>query len=157
MSSIVISIFSLCFLGMLSLLLASSIPANFYKRAKEYFGSPLDGSFEFDWTLKQFYKLFSDHVSERWYESRAHCNRGVFVSTLCAWGLIHVVRITYREERGPHLWYHNRYHIYHAFRSEKELSALIKKQTDSFSYEKSDVPLFFEYLFIAGRNVVYNP
>ncbi|MDD2879705.1 MAG: hypothetical protein PHQ58_04665 [Rhodoferax sp.] len=157
MSSIVISIFSLCFLGMLSLLLASSIPANFYKRAKEYFGSPLDGSFEFDWTLKQFYKLFSDNVSERWYESRAHCNRGVVISTLCAWGLIHVVRITYLEECGQHIWYHNRYHIYRAFRSEAELRALIKKQIDSFPCEESGTVLYFEYLFIAGQNVVHNP
>lgn len=157
MSSIAISIFSLCFLGVLSLLLASSIPANFYKRAKCYFGSPLDGSFELDWTLRQFYRLFSVNASERWYEARSFCWRGVFVSTLCAVGLIHVVRITYIEEISNDLRCRSIISIYHTFRSESSFRSLIKKEIDSFNCEETTPMFFFDELLIAGRNVIYNP
>lgn len=145
------------FLGMLvtlGLLALNLSGQGAVQRVKRYFGSPLDYSFHWDWAIKQFYKLFSEGASERWYESRTHCNRNFFVSMLCAIGLIHVVRFTYAEEEGRLVKYRYKYVIYHALRKESELRALIKKQIKAFDSDQTTPMFYFEGLFIAGRNVV---
>lgn len=42
------------------------------KSVTGYFGSPVDGSFELAWFMRQFFRLFSVRISERWYEAKGH-------------------------------------------------------------------------------------
>lgn len=65
------------------------------KKVTKYFATPSDRGFELNWFLRQFFRLFSERMSERWYEARQHTYRGVWVSLMCAFGICEVVRYEY--------------------------------------------------------------
>lgn len=64
-------------------------------KIKNYFATPSDRGFELNWFLRQFFRLFSERMSERWYEARQHTYRSVWVSLMCAFGICEVVRYEY--------------------------------------------------------------
>lgn len=61
----------------------------------KHFATPSDNGFELNWFLRQFFLLFSERMSERWYEARQHTYQGVWVSLMCAFGICEVVRYEY--------------------------------------------------------------
>jgi hypothetical protein len=117
--------------------------------------SPVDNKLEFDnWFVRQFISLFSKRCGNRWYESRAHLFRGVFVSLLCTFGLIDIVRYEF-EENDTNGWYTTSTRFYFGFRS---YSALLKKTRSDINHVRATTKNagYFHQVFIAGHNVAYN-
>ena len=121
----------------------------------EYFATPCSGykdkTLELNWSGRQFFYLFSKGMGERWYEARAHLYRGVFISLLSAFHLIHIVRIEYETSRDGYMSFV--VFITHGFQS---LATLQKKMPDWIKQKKSQAKdaQYWYQTFIAGHNVV---
>ena len=122
----------------------------------KYFGTPTGGRYEkpkleLNWGLRQFFLMFDKGMSERWYESRAHLYRGVFISLLSTFHLIHIVRFDFATNREDH--FRTTTFITHGFQSIQTL----KKKMPDWIKEKSKKVEGAEYwyqTFVAGHNVI---
>jgi hypothetical protein len=116
--------------------------------------NPVNNKLEFDdWFVRQFISLFNRQCGNRWYESRAHLRRGVFVSLLCAFSLIDIVR--YEFETGEYGRFVTGAKFYLGFRSYR---ALLKKVISDKNKVQSSIKeaQYFSQVFIAGHNVAYS-
>lgn len=123
----------------------------------EYFGTPGGGphgqkpKLELNWTGRQFFYLITRGMGERWYESRAHLRRGVFLSLLSAFHLIHIVRIDYETNREG--YFTTVQFITHGFQSIQTL----KKKMPAYVKEKKSQAKDADYwyqTFVSGHNVI---
>jgi hypothetical protein len=117
--------------------------------------SPVDNKLRFDnWFVRNFLSLFNKQCGNRWYESRALLYRGVFVSLLCTFGLIDIVRYEFERE-GHDNWFVYEVKYYVGFRT---YSSLLKKTQIDIPkvQEKTKEAGYFYQVFIAGHNVVYD-
>lgn len=130
------------------------------KAVKDYFGSPVDGKLELDWSMKQFLSIFSKGMSDRWYEARAHLKTGVGLALLCTFGIVKLVRFDYMYEHDDAKGrFENTCYAYWALPGNakkriQELQAEAEELGDELS--KKDQPLYLYQIFIAGENVVWD-
>lgn len=127
-----------------------------------YYRTPSDGKLELNWTTQQVLALFSKPASKRWYEARCHCYLGVFVSLLCTFGLVHLVRVDFMHDSGS--YGRNRTLIIPAFLLSKKnvlngkyLGLLIQRARRSLGLATEEGERFYYYqTFVAGKNVVHD-
>ena len=121
----------------------------------DHLRNPLDNKIQINnWFVKQFISLFSKRCSRRWYESRALLHRGVFVSLLCTFGLIDIVRYEF-EMINTGGWYTTKVKLYLGFRSYSALLEKTKSDVSKVQAATKDAG-YFNQVFIAGHNVSYN-
>ena len=124
-----------------------------FAKIKQYFNSPATERVEFQWGMRQFFRLFSVSASERFYEAIAHCYQSGLISLLCGLGLIDIVRYEYYTDNGDRIMY--RIKRYHGFRSYKSLLAMAKNSIEAVSKEVTNSDGFHQ-MFICGHNVVFD-
>lgn len=117
----------------------------------EYFACPSSKTFELDWTGRQFLRLFSEGMSERWYESRAHLYQGFWMSLLATLHLVHVVRIEYETSRDGYVSFVTV--IVHGFQSIDTLKKKLPKLTQENKKYAKDASHWYQ-TFVTGHNVV---
>ena len=117
----------------------------------DYFGTPSKGKLELNWSLRQFFMLFSNKAGKRWYESRQHLHRGVFVSLVCTFGLINLVRLEFGTSEDGRVSYV--VFITHGFQSKQDMIKKLPVWINKYKHKAKDAQYFY-YLFIAGHNVV---
>lgn len=127
------------------------------KKFLDRFRAPTDGTFQLNWGLREFFKIFSKDMSERWYECRTHCNQGILVSLLSAFHLVWVVRgeffIEGEDDRIGYV-----YSYIHGFQSVNTVFKKYKKYLDNDPefdkiYKERNFNGVYQ-VFIAGHNVV---
>lgn len=64
----------------------------------KYFSSPSDNTYESAWFFRQFFRLFSLGMSERWYEARSYLRQSLFRSFLCAFGVLVIARYDFESK-----------------------------------------------------------
>lgn len=142
--------------GITFALICASIPVIIVISNIDELRSPVDKKLHFDnWFVRQFLSLFNKQCGNRWYESRELLYRGVFVSLLCTFSLIDIVRYDF-ELTDKDGWYVAEIRYYFGFRS---YDALIEKATQQEIpkvHAKVKNAGYFCQLFIAGHNVVYD-
>lgn len=116
-----------------------------------YFGTPSQEKLELNWSLRQFFMLFSNKAGQRWYESRQHLYRGVFVSLLCAFGLINLVRLDFETSECDCISYV--VFVTHRFQSKKDMVKKLPVWIKEYKHKAKDAK-YFHQMFIAGHNVV---
>jgi len=121
------------------------------KKIRKYFGSPIRQQIEFQWGMRQFFRIFSVTGSERFYDASALCYQNAFVSILCGFGFIDIVRYEYTTEHDDRVAYKVKY--YHGFRSYRSLLKMAKDNMQ-FVQKETDGATGFYQLFICGHNVV---
>lgn len=117
----------------------------------KYFGTPSQERLELNWSLRQFFMLFSNKAGKRWYESRQHLYRGVFVSLLCTFGLINLVRLEFGTSEDGRVSYV--VFITHGFQSKQDMIKKLPVWINKYKHKAKDAQYFYQ-LFIAGHNVV---
>lgn len=121
------------------------------EKTMKYLTSPVDGKFDINWTTRQIIALFNTNASERWYESRAHCHKGILVSVLATLHLIWIVRtdMGYNDDD----MFYCKYSYFHGFQSFETLKkkCLSKKFLDKIIDIKKN---YYYQTFICGYNVV---
>lgn len=121
----------------------------------EYFATPGGGyhkpKLELNWTGRQFFYLLSRGMGERWYEARAHLYRGVFISILSAFHLIHIVRIEYETNRDGYVSYV--VFITHGFQSLQTLKKKLPKWIKEKKSQAKDASYWYQ-TFVCGHNVI---
>ena len=116
-----------------------------------YFGTPSQEKLELNWSLRQFFMLFSNKAGKRWYDSRQHLRRGVFVSLLCTFGLINLVRLEFETSEHDRVSYV--VFITHGFQSKKDMVKKLPVWIKEYKHKAKDGKYFYQ-MFIAGYNVV---
>lgn len=119
----------------------------------DYFASPCGNNLELDWGGRQFFRLFSKGMSERWYEARAHLNRGVFISLLATFHLIHIVRIEFETSKENLHSYDTMF--VHGFQSLKTLKEKLPKLIEQARTKAKDAQYYYQ-TFISGHNIIHD-
>ncbi len=122
------------------------------------FGSPVDRSFELNWGLRQFFGLFSERMSERWYEARCHAYRGIWVSLMCAFGICEVVRYEFTSKTDDSRMYSKTVVYWWKFIFEKK-SSLHRFLFSQFSEVRPHMPIDADgpyQILRAGHNVIWD-
>ena len=114
-----------------------------------YFGTPSEEKLELNWSLRQFFMLFSNKAGKRWYESRQHLYRGVFVSLLCTLGLINLVRLEFETSEHDRISYV--VFITHGFQSKQDMIKKLPIWINKHKHKAKDAR-YFHQMFIAGHN-----
>lgn len=146
---IIVAIFSFILGTAFSFLLSTISRAGGFR---EKFGSPDNGDFELDWTVKQVLTMFSESASQRWYEARAHMGSGIVISVLCAMRLMYVVRFDF-ELASDSCRGFTRKKRYHGLRSYNQLQKAILRDIPTVQ-ETVDEDSFFSGALISGHNFV---
>lgn len=130
------------------------------KRIREYFGTPSNGKIELNWGLQQFFLLFSLPMAKRWYEAREHCYCSFFMSLLCAFKLVTIVRFdcTFDSDYCRGRYFNEAYAFW--VLEEDPLDRLKQLIKDSKHYtETTDTQedkLNLNQIFICGENVIWD-
>jgi hypothetical protein len=141
--------------GVTFAILFSLVPVIVVIRNIDKFRSGINNELQFDnWFVRQFISLFNKRSAKRWYESRTHLNRNIFVSLLCAFGLVDIVRFEF-EKNGHDYWHTYEIKYYFGLRS---YNCLLKKALGDISAVKEETENAGDYyeLFIAGHNVAHD-
>ncbi len=151
-SSVVIAIVlvvSIIILNGISVLLIAAILRD-SRSIRQRFGSPSSGKFELDWTVRQLLSCVSGSAANRWYEARAHVHLGVFVSSLCAMGVLYVGEFLFMitDSQGKTT---KRY--YHGFRSFQKLKTAVLSDVEKARRE-ANVDGYFDGVLITGHNYI---
>lgn len=120
---------------------------------REKFGSPVDGSFELTRTVRKILRRIGcDRAEQRWYEARAHLGSGVFISILCAMGLMYVVRFDFQSASDFRRGFSKKKR-YHGLRSYDSLEKAILRDVPKVQ-ETIGEDSFFSGVLITGHNFV---
>jgi hypothetical protein len=118
---------------------------------KQYFLCPANGTFDLNWFIHQFFALFSKQMSQRYYETVAHCNKGQLIGLLCAIGVIDVVRYSFLVTSDSGV---SKVVYYHGFRSYKDLQLVAIRNTKTVALTLPQAQ-YVDSILIAGYNQVY--
>lgn len=123
-----------------------------------YFGTPSSKKLELDWGLKQFFALFNKQMSERWYEARAHTYQGVWISLLCAFNIVTIVRFEF-ESKKDDCRYYTKIKTWKwtlSFKSGQEKMKFLLSEVDNVRpHMPIDAGCLYQ-IFVAGDNVVWD-
>lgn len=129
-----------------------------------YFGSPVDGKFELAWFLRQFLRLFSVRISQRWYEAKGHRRVNTLLALCCAFGLCEVVQYSFGDmENDDRFFTSTKVYWFRFMFSDKIhiVGKLIKQ--DNIDKIKNQIkkkngynPAWLDSIFICGYNVAYD-
>ena len=127
------------------------------KSFHNYFKTPSSGRIELNWGVNKLLELFSEPMAQKWYESRAHLNAGIFKSILAVLGFIYLVRIDLMNGEGKRGVY--KVFTLNGFKSlEKtmdKIDGLIKLYVTEVNTNRSEeLQMSYYQTFIAGHNVV---
>lgn len=127
---------------------------------KKYFGSPCDEKFDLNWSTRQFFRIFSKPMSERWYESRAHLRAGIWTSLACTFGLVTLVSADFMydhdDSRGISEKLCYGFWVLPGNHKERMLELIAEAGEIGEGISKKDQPVSLYQIFIAGENVVWD-
>ncbi len=121
-----------------------------------YFKTPGSNRIELNWGVNKLLGLFSESMAQRWYESRAHLNAGIFKSILVTLKVIYLVRIDLINGEGDR-GVCNVFTL-NGFKSLEEtmgkIDSLIKLYiAEVNAYRPEESKMSYYQTFIAGHNV----
>lgn len=125
---------------------------NLIEMLRDRFGSPRDGRFELTWTVREILGIFSERAAQKWYEARAHLGSGIFISVICAMGLMYVVRFEFESASDSRRGF-ARKKRYHGLRSYDSLEKAILRDVPKVQ-ETIGEDSFFSGALITGHNFV---
>lgn len=125
------------------------------KEVWEYFASPINGNMELGWSVRQFLNLINEKAAQRWYESKVHLDHGVFISLLCTFGFLYIVRYSfmYTDGRGV-----SEIRYFHGFRTFSNLKKVILNGINE-AHEKNKQThkdSWYFQTFVTGHNVLHD-
>lgn len=126
--------------------------------AHKYFSTPSDRNYETAWFFRQFFRLFSERMSERWYEAKAYTKQSNWISLLCALGIATVVRYDFFSKTDDSrmyfkvkIWYWKL-----SFKSRKERKSIIENFAEQLHPQLAMDADGLYQIFIAGENVTWD-
>lgn len=128
------------------------------KAFMNYFGSPSTENLEVDWSLRQLFRLFNYRMSERWYEARVHTRQSVWISLLCAFNILTIVRFEFesKKEEGRHYYKVKTWKWTLSFKSDQEkMKFLLDEVKNVRPHMPIDAGDLYQ-IFVAGDNVVWD-